>query len=353
MKDSGFSLKQVFEKGVSNQITDVAGVSVGHHTLSDAEVQTGATAILPHQGNMFLNKCVAAVDVINGFGKSVGLMQLEELGQLETPILLTNTLSVGTASDALIKYMLKDNPLIGANGTVNPLVMECNDGYLNDIRAQHITAEHVCAALENTTTDFEQGSVGAGRGMSAYKLKGGIGSASRLLTFADEQYTIGALVLSNMGRLEDFCLYSPELKGNLQELLDLEQQRIELSLNSELDVPDKGSIIMIIATDLPLDARQLKRVARRSVVGLAKTGSQLGTGSGDLCLAFSTANQIAHQGDAIEASSRFSDAHIDAVFDASIEAIEEAILNSMWHAQSVTGHQNNTRISLKALINQY
>ena len=342
MNNCVFTNKQSFEKGPSNTITDVSGISVGHCTLSDGGTQTGVTAILPHQGNLFLNKCVAAVDVINGFGKSVGMMQLEELGQLETPIVLTNTLSVGTASDALIKYMLKDNPLIGANGTVNPLVMECNDGYLNDIRAQNITAEHVQTALANTSADFQQGSVGAGRGMSAYKLKGGIGSASRTLLCAGKTYTIGTLVMSNMGRLEDFCLYNAEIKEKLQGLLELEKQQI--------DAADKGSIIMLMATDLPLDARQLKRVAKRAVVGLARTGSQLGTGSGDVCLAFSTANQIAHQGEPIESVSRFSDAHIDTVFDASIEAIEEAILNSMWHAQSVTGYQNNTRISLQSLI---
>jgi D-aminopeptidase len=342
MKSLVFTNKQSFEKGPSNTITDVSGVSVGHCTLSDGDIQTGVTAILPHQGNMFLKKCVAAVDVINGFGKSVGLMQLEELGQLETPIVLTNTLSVGTASDALIKYMLKDNPLIGANGTVNPLVLECNDGFLNDIRAQNITVEHVQKALSKTSTNFEQGSIGAGRGMSAYKLKGGIGSASRTLLLDAETYTVGSLVMSNMGRLEDFCLYSADLKEKLQELLDLKQQQV--------DAADKGSIIMLIATDLPLDARQLKRVAKRAVVGLAKTGSQLGTGSGDICLAFSTANPIAHQGEAIESVSRYSDAHIDAVFDASIEAIEEAILNSMWHAKSVTGYQKNTRISLQSLL---
>lgn len=342
MTHARLPLKQRFASGERNRISDVAGVSVGHYTLIDGPIQTGVSAIIPHGDNLFLNKCVAASEVINGFGKSVGLIQVDELGQLETPILLTNTLSVGVASDALIKYMLADNPLIGANGTVNPVVMECNDGYLNDIRAQKVTSEMVFEALQNTTADFTCGSVGAGRGMSAYKLKGGIGSASRVLDFQNTQYTIGTLVLSNMGRLQDFKYYSDELQTQLDAQLE--------TLQSELKAADQGSIIMLIATDLPLDARQLKRVAKRSVVGLAKTGSQLGTGSGDICLAFSTANQINHQGSALEQVTRFGEQHIDQVFDAAIEAVEEAILNSMLQACSVTGFENNSRISLSSLL---
>ncbi|EPJ52576.1 MAG: hypothetical protein OFPI_13420 [Osedax symbiont Rs2] len=328
-----------YTKGLRNSIADVPGISVGHCTLDNAEIQTGVTALLPHQGNCFENKCVAAVEVINGFGKSVGLMQVAEL---ETPILLTNTLSVGTASDTLIKYMLKDNLQIGAQGTVNPLVLECNDGYLNDIRGQHVKPENVFAAIENASADFLQGSVGAGRGMSAYKLKGGIGSASRLLHKDGSDYCIGSLVLSNMGRLKDFSHYSCELEHKLQQQL---AKRL-----SELEGADSGSIIMIIATDLPLDARQLKRLAKRSVVALAKTGSQLGTGSGDICLAFSTANQISHTQEVLSEVLRYPENQIDLVFDTAIESLQQAIINSMLNAQTVQGHQQHCRISLKELI---
>jgi len=331
-----------YTPGLLNSIADVPGISVGHYTLNNADIQTGVTAILPHQGNTFEHKCVAAVEVINGFGKSVGLMQVAELGQLETPILLTNTLSVGTASDTLIKYMLKDNLQIGAAGTVNPLVLECNDGYLNDIRGQHVKTEDVFAAIENASVDFSQGSVGAGRGMSAYKLKGGIGSASRMMQKDGVEYCIGALVLSNMGRLQDFSYYSKELEHKLQQQL---AKRL-----SELEGADNGSIIMIIATDLPLDARQLKRLAKRSVVALAKTGSQLGTGSGDICLAFSTANQVCHTEEAMGTVTRYPENQIDRVFDSAIESLQQAIINSMLNAETVQGHKQHCRISLKELI---
>lgn len=330
-------------KGELNNICDVKGVSIGHVTLANDAVQTGVTALLPHQGNMFLNKCVAAVEVINGFGKSVGDMQINELGQLESPILLTNTLSVGTASDALIKYMLKQNPDIGVRtvGTVNPVVMECNDGYLNDIRGQHIQAEHVYQALATTQVKFEQGSVGAGRGMSAYKLKGGIGSASRLVTFDGEDFIIGALVLTNMGRLRDFTYHGKEMGEELKQ---------KLYGNDEIDEADKGSIIMILATDLPMDARQLKRLVKRATIGLAKTGSQLGNGSGDVCLAFSTANQIEHNEQGLDQITRFAENQIDTAFDGAIEAIEEAIINSMLAAETVMGRDGHKRVSLKDLL---
>jgi D-aminopeptidase len=317
-------------------------VSVGHATIDSGAVQTGVTALMPHQGNVFSEKCVAACEVINGFGKSVGLLQLDELGQLETPILLTNTLSVGSVSDTLIKYMLKDNVQIGAQGTVNPLVMECNDGYLNDIRGQHVNQEHTFLALNNTSKNFQQGSIGAGRGMSAYKLKGGIGSSSRVLNIDNKQYTMGALVLSNMGRLEDFCFYSEQLHKRLERLI---AQR-----HSELKGADKGSIIMIIATDLPMDARQLKRLAKRSVAALVRTGSCLGTGSGDICLAFSTANKIKHEQQGIEVITRFSENDIDTAFDCTIEVTEEAIISSMLSSVTVTGYQNNCRVSLSELL---
>ncbi|NLD52849.1 MAG: S58 family peptidase, partial [Clostridiales bacterium] len=193
--------------GPRNLITDVSGVLVGHCTLDAGPVQTGVTAVLPHGGNCFTHKVPAACHVINGFGKSLGLVQVEELGQLETPILLTNTLSVGTAWTALARHMLVQNPRIGREtGTVNPVVMECNDGFLNDIRGMHVEESHAQAALAAAAVDFAQGAVGAGRGMRCHGLKGGIGSASRVVQISAVSYTLGALVLTNHGQLADLSI---------------------------------------------------------------------------------------------------------------------------------------------------
>ena len=231
--------------GPRNLITDVPGVRVGHVTLHDGEVHTGVTAIIPHTGDVFHEKCLAGAHVINGFGKSIGLVQVQELGTLETPILLTNTLSVGTVSTALVEYMLERNDDIGLDaGTVNSLVMECNDARLSDIRGLHITKEHARAALDAAADTFAEGDVGAGAGMVCYSLKGGIGSASRLCRLYGETYTVGALVMTNFGTLRD-----------LKVAGDSVGERLFWQEQSELK--DKGSIIVIIATDVPLSARQL------------------------------------------------------------------------------------------------
>ena len=192
--DTSFGIQQ---KGKRNLITDVAGITVGHCTLADGDVQTGVTVLLPHQGDLFHDRCPAAVHVINGFGKSAGLVQVQELGYLETPLILTNTLSVGTAFTACVRYMLARNDQIGrAESTVNPVILECNDGYLNDIRGLHVTEDHVFAALDAADTTFALGAVGAGRGMSCYHLKGGIGSASRVFEIGGQTYTVGALAMT-------------------------------------------------------------------------------------------------------------------------------------------------------------
>jgi len=189
------------KKGKRNLITDVPGVKVGHVTLSDGEIQTGVTAVIPGEGSAFRRKFPAAVHVINGFGKSAGLMQIEELGTLETPILLTNTLSVAACLDGLLTYMLADHPEIGVTtGTVNCVVTECNDGFLNDIRGRHVKPEHALEALSVASEDFAEGAVGAGRGMKNYGWKGGIGSSSRIVEFDGKEYTVGALLLTNFGK---------------------------------------------------------------------------------------------------------------------------------------------------------
>ena len=220
------------EHGQRNLITDVPGVRVGQVTIHDGEIHTGVTAIIPHTGDVFHEKCLAGAHVINGFGKSVGLVQVQELGTLETPILLTNTLSVGTVSTALVEYMLERNDDIGLDaGTVNSLVMECNDARLSDIRGLHVTKEHARAALAAASETFAEGDVGAGAGMVCYSLKGGIGSASRLCHLYGETYTVGALVMTNFGTLRDLRVAGDPVGERLYQ-----QEQSELK--------DKGSIIM-------------------------------------------------------------------------------------------------------------
>ena len=273
-KDCKVDLQNKFPKGKRNLISDVPGVKVGHVTLKDDEkfIHTGVTAILPHEGNLFQEKVAAGACVINGFGKSAGLVQIEELGTIETPILMTNTLSVGAGLNGLIQYMLKDNEDIGVStGTVNCVVTECNDGELNDIRGMHVKEEHVLEALAKADEDFAEGGVGGGTGMCCMGLKGGIGSASRIITCNEKEYTLGAIVMSNFGVL-----------GNLR----IDGKRIKTELPKE-EKPEKGSIIIVLGTDIPLSDRQLKRIAKRATVGLARVGSFLGNGSGDIAIAFS------------------------------------------------------------------
>lgn len=325
-------------KGERNKITDVPGVTVGHCTLRDGDVQTGVTAIKPHQGNVFREKVFAASHVMNGFGKSVGLVQIDELGTIETPILMTNTLSAGTVSTALVRYMLAQNPDIGdKTGSVNPVVFECNDSDLNDIRGLHVKEKHALAALENCSSDFEEGAVGAGRGMRCHELKGGIGSASRIVTFDGNDYVVGTLCMTN------HALYKDLVIGN-----DPIGRRIAAKLPSS---EDKGSIITVIATNIPLSTRQLKRISKRTLVGISRTGSYMATGSGEIVTAFSTANRMPHdsEGDLVPAVF-LHDNRIDAVFRAVIECVEESVLSSMLHAESVTGRNGLTIPSLKDIL---
>jgi len=341
LRDYGVTIG-ILPTGERNSITDVAGVTVGHVTLSDGDIQTGVTAILPHAGNLFRDKVLATSHVINGFGKSIGTVQVEELGVIETPIVLTNTLSVGLAADALIQYMLEQNPEIGVTtGTVNPVVGECNDGFLNDIRGGHVKCEHVLQALSSTAPEFEEGAVGAGRGMSCYGLKGGIGSSSRVVTADGHDYTVGVLVLSNFGRFEDFLLNGQPAGRQIKALME----------SSTPQEPDKGSIIIVIATDAPLSERQLKRIAKRAEVGLIRTGSYLGHGSGDVVFAFTTANRVSHFEQPTVASMLVWDENqMDWLFRAVGEATEEAVLNSMVAADAVTGRAGNARRSLSEFM---
>lgn len=326
--------------GPRNKISDVPGVTVGHCTLADGNVQTGVTALLPHPGDVFHDKVLAASHVINGFGKTTGLVQIDELGTLETPILFTNTLSVGTVETALVKYMLQRDPdICETTGSVNPVVCECNDSGLNDIRGLHVTEEHVFAALADCRADFAEGAVGAGRGMRCHGLKGGIGSASRQVELDGKTYTIGALVLSNHAVFDDLVVAGTPI----QTLLDTKIPPHE----------DKGSIITVLATDIPLSERQLRRLCHRALVGLSRTGSNCGNGSGEIVIAFTTANRMPHYADtAILPMAILHDDAINPLFRAVAECVEESVLSSLLHAETVIGNHGRTVRCLTELLEQ-
>jgi D-aminopeptidase len=324
--NSGLNLFEKHKKGKKNLITDVRGVKVGNVTLQNGNVNTGVTVVFPHEGNIFQDKVMASSAVLNGFGKSIGLMQVEELGTIETPIVMTNTLSVGTAATALTKYMLEQNSDIGIKtGTVNCLITECNDGRLNDIRGLHVTEEDVLKAINSPSEDFEEGAVGSGTGMCCLGLKGGLGSSSRIVDVDGKDYTIGAIVMSNFGSSGNLTIGGDHIGLKIKGIKDIKK--------------DEGSIIIIIATDIPLSERQLKRVARRAAISLGRTGSYMGNGSGDVAIAFTTANRVPHYSnkDIIETKMFFDD-NIDKVFEASVEAVEEAIISSLYHAKTTVGY---------------
>lgn len=331
-------LHATLPSGPCNLITDVAGVRVGHATVQQGEVNTGVTAVLPHPGNLFLDKVMASAAVINGFGKSAGILQVQELGTIETPILLTNTLSVGTAFTGLCRYVLEQNAGAGVyTGSVNCLVTECNDGRLNDIQGLHVREEHVLQAISAAGETFEEGAVGGGTGMCCLGLKGGIGSASRVVELDGTACTVGALVMANFGRAGDLMIGGRHIDTR--------------SAGDRLAVKDDGSIIMLLATDVPLSERQLGRVARRTAVALGRTGSYCGNGSGDIAIAFTTANRVPHRGGAaVEAYRMVRDDRIDPVFLAAVEAVEEAIISALYHARTLTGFQGRTSVGLRDFL---
>lgn len=331
----------LFERGKKNSISDVNGVKVGHYTLDTPDHKTGITSIIPHSGNTFKNKLLAASHIINGFGKSVGLVQIDELGTLETPILLTNTFAIGTCLNALTKEILRENPDIGdTTGTVNSVVAECNDGVLNHIRKMSLTESNAIRALHNASSDFIQGGIGAGRGMVCYGLKGGIGSSSRLLNLYNKTYTLGLLVLSNFGSTENLNVYGSNIGKKIKKKLDIAG-----------DNKDKGSIILVLATDIPLSSSQLKRVLKRTQSGIARTGGYTGNGSGEIAIGFSTANTINHYPSATTINiETIHDDLLDPVFSATVEATEEAIINSLMFSNTSVGRNNKTIYSLNNFI---
>ncbi len=330
----------VLRAGPLNLISDVPGITVGHVTRADAQIQTGVTVLRPHAGDLFQDKVPAAATVLNGFAKSIGLLQLDELGVLETPIALTNTFSVAAVAQGQVRQAIAANPEIGRLlPTVNPLVFECNDGYLNDIQAMVLTDHDYLVAFDSAQQRFEQGAIGAGRGMSCFQLKGGIGSASRQ-TPGTDPYTVGALVLANFGKLPMLTV-----DGHLVG------PRLQAKISDYDDSAEKGSIIILVATDAPLDSRQLRRLSLRAGVGLSRTGSVFGHGSGDIALAFSTAYTIPHlPACTMPCMALLHDALLDPLFQACAEAVEQAIVNALWSAESTRGRNGHWRASIADLI---
>jgi D-aminopeptidase len=327
LRDLGVEIG-IFRAGKLNAITDVADVRVGQVTLRLGDsVRTGVTAILPHGGNLFQEKVPAAVFVGNGFGKLVGTTQVDELGQIESPILLTNTLSVWDVADGVVDYMLS---LSGNENvqSINPIVGETNDGGLNDIRGRHVTRQHAVEAIRNASAGpVLEGSVGAGTGTTCFGWKGGIGTSSRILPSSLGGFATGVLVQTNYGGVL-------EIAG-----VPIGRELGRYSFRNEVKSPGDGSCMIVVATDAPLNSQQLKRLARRSTLALGKTGSSMSNGSGDYVIAFSTARDVRIRANdkQDQAIPRLREEDLSPLFQAVVEATEEAIYNSLLKATSVRG----------------
>jgi D-aminopeptidase len=348
LRDTGFTVGEL-PTGPHNAITDVDGVRVGHTTLISGEgplhpgqgpIRTGVTIVLPHGENLFRYKVRAAVHTINGFGKVRGFEQVRELGTIETPIALTNTLNVGLVADALVQYAVQHNPDIGIRtSTPNVIVGETHDGYLNDIQGRHVRAEHVWAAIESAAPGpVPEGAVGAGTGTTCFGWKGGIGTASRVVPDRFGGYTIGALVQSNFGRPQDLTVCGVPVG-----------RYIRPPATPQPAPQDGGSIMIVLATDAPLTERQLRRLCVRAAAGLAHTGSHYGHGSGDFVIAFSTGWQIEHEPSSLTATQTVLADEAKAMaglFPAVVESVEEAVLNSLFQAETIIGRDGHVRYAL-------
>lgn len=337
----------IFAPGPYNAITDVEGVLVGHATVREGDrVRTGVTAIRPHGGNVFRDRVPAALHVGNGFGKLLGVTQVRELGELETPILLTCTLCVWKAADALTEWMLAREGMEGVR-SINPVVGETNDGGLNDIRSRPITPGHVRAALESARSGpVDEGSVGAGTGTRAFGWKGGIGTSSRVVPDELGGYTVGVLVQSNFGGILSIAgapvgreLGRYSFQGTAPGAdAPAGAGRDE---GQENGGEGQGSIMMVVATDAPLSPLKLERMARRAMMGLARTGSFAGNGSGDYVIAFSTASGVRRGGEVVLAVEEVANSRMSSLFLATVEATEEAVYNSLFRATTVSGMGNS------------
>jgi D-aminopeptidase len=337
VRDYGIEIG-VLKTGTLNAITDVAGVKVGHETIIEGDsVRTGVTTIIPHEGNIFQQKVPAAIYIGNGFGKLAGYSQVKELGNIETPIILTNTLSVPTASNALITYTLEQSENKEVR-SVNSVVGETNDGWLNDIRGRHVKQKHVLNAIQNAKSDVvAEGNVGAGTGTICFGYKGGIGTSSRVIPKSLGGFTVGVLVQTNFGGVL-------EING-VPIAKELNKYPYKDKILNDAD----GSCMIVVITDAPLSSRNLERLAKRAIMGLAKTGGIASNGSGDYVIAMSTAkdnlilnNSVSLYNDRTE----LRNDNMSPLFLATIEATEEAILNSLFAAQTSTGRDNHVIESL-------
>jgi D-aminopeptidase len=345
----------VFSTGALNSITDVKGVKVGHATVTEGDsVRTGITAILPHDGNLYQDRVPAALFVGNGFGKILGVTQLRELGELETPILLTCTLCVWKAADAMVEWMLA-KPGMQNVRSINPVVAETNDGTLNAIRLRPIRPEHVRAALESASTAaVVEGAVGAGAGTIAFGWKGGIGSSSRVLPQSLGGWTVGVLVQSNFGGILQ-VMGAPVGKELGQ--YSFKRETGAGSRGSSTERGD-GSIVMVVATDAPLSDRNLERLAARAIMGLSRTGSSASNGSGDYVIAFSTSTKVrrAYNARALT-TEEIANEEMSGLFQAVVEATEESIYNSLFMATDVTANGRTVRAlpldSLRTILAKY
>lgn len=329
--------------GPRNMLTDVSGVKVGHCTIvrgngplkpGEGPIRTGVTAILPHDGNLYERPVKGTYFDFNGCGGLGGALQIREFGVIDTPIMLTNTMSMGTVSDALLRHMIKANPSVGVtNDTIIPIVSECDDSHLNDSQGLHVKEEHVLAALASAGNDVHEGAVGAGTGMVCHDYKGGIGTSSRMVSTDVGKFTLGTLVMTNHG--------------------DWNELRIDgVPVGSILGAPpvkrrEHGSIVIVVGTDAPIDSRQLQRVARRAIMGLAVTGSASHNGSGDIVLAFSTANiveRFAKNG--LVTERLMTDVDMDDLFRATVDSTAESIINSLFKAETMEGRDGNIALAL-------
>ncbi len=347
----------VFSPGPRNAITDVSGVSVGHSTIMQGDdIRTGVTVVVPHQGNVFQDKVPGAVFVGNAFGKLAGSTQVDELGTIETPIGLTNTLSVGAVMDGLVRWTL-DQSGNDRVRSVNALVGETNDGGLNDIRGQHVRPQHVLDAVKSATTGpVQEGSVGAGTGTEAFGWKGGIGTSSRTLDARYGGYTVGVIVQSNYGGV---LMMDGAPVGKILGRYSYRPTGQQADGPAAKDDHGDGSCMIVVATDAPLDARDLKRLAARAVYGLARTGSSYSNGSGEFAIAFSTAVDLRTKfgSSAAVARTLLPTEGVSPLFQAALEATEEAVYNSLLKATTVTSRSGKSEAipveRLKEILSRY
>lgn len=331
--------------GQRNSIADVADVKVGHSTIEDPGrgLHTGVTVVVPCEGPVFSTRPVAAAHSLNGYGKTCGTVQVAELGYLETPIALTGTMNVGRVADALVENTLREEERAGhaLPQSVNPVVGETNDGRISRIQARPVGTKEVLAAIDGASKDFAHGAVGAGRGTVCFGLKGGIGSSSRLVKEAGRAWAVGVLVQTNFGRMPDLMVCGRHMGPQILARIKGE---------TDVDAPEKGSVMVVVATDAPLSSRQLGRVIRRATVGLVRCGSYMGHGSGDIFLGFTTGLSMGAEDGKLPARERVPEESLDAFFRACAEATEEAVLDSLVSAEAATGLDGTVYHSLTEFL---